>query len=63
MPFSSDRLRLGYFCGCTWGGDHIFPKATTVPGMQLDWDAEAVAPLFGAKSRRMTFATRNLESA
>jgi hypothetical protein len=61
MPFSSDRLRLGYLWDISWGGDDVFPGATIVPGFKVTWDAPFYSIEAGAKTARMQFVTRDLD--
>jgi hypothetical protein len=60
MPFSSDRIRLGYLWDISWGGDEMFPSASVVPGMRLRWDQPWYTLELGAKTARMTVITRGL---
>lgn len=61
MPFSSDRLRLGYLWDVSWGGDHVFPGASTVPGLRIAWEAPFYSLELGAKTARLQFVTRDLD--
>ncbi|MCA9557172.1 MAG: hypothetical protein H6704_21980 [Myxococcales bacterium] len=61
MPFDSDRMRLGWYWDNTWGGNHVFPTATLVPGLQLAWRHTWYGVHVGAKTARQTFVTRDLD--
>ncbi len=55
MPFSSDRLRLGWLWGVTWGGEHIFPNAELTPGMQIAFEQPMFDVHLGFKTARIQF--------
>lgn len=61
MPFSSDRIRLGYLWDISWGGDSVFPNAGVVPGALLAFEAPEFSVELGAKTARMQFVTRGLD--
>ncbi len=62
MPFDSDRMRLGWYWDNTWGGNHVFPTATLVPGLKLAWQHTWYGLHLGAKTARQTFVTRDLDA-
>jgi hypothetical protein len=50
FPVSADRFRLGYSYRLSWGGDPEYKRATSLPGVKLQYDGPNLYAFVGAKS-------------
>lgn len=50
FPVSADRFRLGYSYRLSWGGNPEYQRATSVPGVKLQYDGRNGYAFVGAKS-------------
>lgn len=64
MPFSTDRLRLGWFWDTSWGGNQVFPGAIDgiSPGFKLYFEHSLVDAFVGMKTARLLQTTNSSET-
>ncbi len=53
FPISADRFRLGYSYRLSWGGNPIFPRAGSTPGVKLQFTRGPVYAFLGLKTAQL----------